>query len=217
MYAGFRAKALDDYTTNNRTLSPTAVDQQAVLISGTNYQMQIKYGTNGTALPSIGYPIRTIFKPVAGTSLVAINTQQQTVNFSVDTTTGIITFTNKTKTISSITQASSAVITVGTSHGFLTNDSVYISGVAGMVQINNLRTSVISTTSTTITVNINSSAFTAYSSGGVVNTAPQGSEVVTFGCQYDIPVRFNSKIDIHHLVPGVRETSEIEIIELLNP
>lgn len=218
MFAGFRVKALDDYTTNARTAAPTATDQTlGVITAGTVYQLQVKYGTGGTPL-SIGAPVRTIFKPVSSATRIAIGTlEQNALMWSVDTTTGRVTFAaNKTRSITGITQAASAVVTVG-AHTFAVNESVHFTGVAGMTQINGLRGTITATTGTTITVSINSTTFSVYTSGGTVNTNPQTGEVVNGGCEYDIPCRFNSRIDVTSLSPGVRESSQIEIIELLNP
>jgi uncharacterized protein (TIGR02217 family) len=219
MYAGFRVKAMDDYTTNARTGTPTATDQTLeVLTAGTSYRLQVAYGTGGTPL-GIGTPYRTIFKPVASTTKVAIGTLEQTVTtmWSVSTTTGVVSFAaNKTRSITGISKASSAVITVG-SHTFSTNESVYISGVSGMTQINGLRGTITGTDATHITVAINSSAFSTWTSGGTVNTNPQTGETVKGGCEYDIPCRFNGRVDVVHLAPGVRESGQIEVIELLNP
>jgi uncharacterized protein (TIGR02217 family) len=217
MYAGFRVKALDDYTTNNRTFSPTGIDQELKLVSAGIYQLQVAHGI-GTPI-TLGKPVRNIFKPVLGTVLVAISAviAPITVMWTVNITNGKITFAaNKTKTITAITQAANAVVTVG-AHTFAVNESVYFSGVLGMTQINGLRGLIIGENATQITVAINSSAFGIYTSAGNVNTNPQAGEVVTGGCEYDIPCRFNSRIDITALSPHARETSQIEIIELLNP
>jgi uncharacterized protein (TIGR02217 family) len=217
MYAGFRVKALDDYTTNNLIGTPTAFDQALALVSAGIYQLQVAYGS-GTAI-SIGKPVRTIFKPVSGTVKVGIDALEVpiTTMWTVDTTTGKVTFNaNKTASVTGITQAASAVLTVG-AHSFAVGESVHIAGVVGMTQINNLRGQITAVGATTITVNINSSDYTAYTSGGTVNTRPQAGETVYGGCEFDIPCRFNSKIDVKSLAPHVRETSEIEIIELLNP
>jgi uncharacterized protein (TIGR02217 family) len=217
MYAGFRVKALDDYTTNSRIGTPTAFDQALALVSAGIYQLQVAYGT-GTAI-SIGKPVRTIFKPVSGTVKVGIDALEVpiTTMWTVDTTTGKVTFAaNKTASVTGITQAASAVLTVG-AHSFAVGESVHIAGVVGMTQINNLRGQITAVGATDIAVNINSSAFSAYASGGTVNTRPQSGETVCGGCEYDIPCRFNSRIDVKSLAPHVRETSEIEIIELLNP
>ncbi|MCP6769412.1 DUF2460 domain-containing protein, partial [Klebsiella pneumoniae] len=83
------------------------------------------YGTGGTPL-SIGEPVRTIFKPVSGTTKVAIGSQEQPVTtmWSVDTTTGRVTFAaNKTRAIMNVTNdVTGGVVTVG-SHTFVTGES----------------------------------------------------------------------------------------------
>lgn len=219
MYAGFRVRAIDDYSTNGLTSPPTAADQVLGLVSAGVYQLQKAYGSGGTPL-SIGLPVRTIFKPVAGTALVAIRnaiTGDHTITgVTTDTTTGQVTFpANKTKTITAITQAAAAVITVGASHGFVVGDSAYISGASGMTQINGRRAPVTAITSTTITVAINSSGFSAYNSGGTVNTRPQTGEEVRGGCYFDIPCRFATAIDIGTNSSTWRSTEEIEIVELI--
>lgn len=218
MYAGFRVKCLDDYTTNGHVSAPTATDQLlAVVTAGSVYQLQVAYGAGGTPL-SIGRPVRTIFKPVTGTTKVAIGALEQgALMWSASTTTGRVTFAaNKTRSVTGITQAASAVVTVG-AHTFVTGESVYFSGVVGMTQINGLRGAITSYDATHITVAINSTAFTAYSSAGTVNTNPQTGEVVYGGCEFDIPCRFNSRIDQIARTYELFETSEIEVIELLNP
>lgn len=218
MFAGFRVKAMDDYTTNARIAAPTATDQELeVITAGTVYQLQVAYGTGGTPL-AIGEPVRTIFKPVASTTKIAIGSiEQPATAWSVSTTTGRVTFAaNKTRSITAITQAASAVVTVG-AHTFVVGESVHFTGVVGMTEINGLRGLITATSATEITVSINSTSFTAYTSGGTVNTNPQTGETVYGGCEFDIPCRFNSRIDVTALAPGVRESSQIEIIELLNP
>lgn len=72
--------------------------------------------------------------------------------------------------ISAITQANPAVLTVSPS-AFLPGDEVIIKNVAGMVEINNLITPYIVTasTDTSITINQDSSLFTAYTSGGSIS------------------------------------------------
>lgn len=219
MFAGFRVKALDDFTTNARTDAPTATDQPlAVVTAGTVYQLQVAYGSGGTPL-GIGTPYRTIFKPVSGTTRVAIGTLEQATPamWSVSTTTGLVTFAaNKTRSVTGITQAASAVVTVG-AHTFVVGESVHFTSAAGMTQINGLRGTISATSGTTITVSINSSAFSAYTSGGTVNTNPQSGEVVNGGCEFDIPCRFNSRIDVNAIAAGMRASGDIELIELLNP
>lgn len=70
--------------------------------------------------------------------------------------------------ISNITQASSAVVTVSES-AFQVGDRVIFENVEGMTEINNLIGTVTAATTTSITVNIDSSLFTAYSANGTLS------------------------------------------------
>jgi hypothetical protein len=81
-------------------------------------------------------------------------------------------WTNTRLTITGISQAAQAVVTA--THAFTSADwgvtTVTFSAVVGMIQINGLRGVVVSSTSTTsFVVNIDTTGFTAYSSGGQAN------------------------------------------------
>lgn len=215
-YAGFRVKCLDDFTTNAETSAPTALDQTLKLLSAGVYQLQKTYGAGGTPL-GIGRPVRYLFKPVTGTTLVGASGAQIISGWSVNTVNGQVTFsTNKTFSITGITKAASAVLTIG-SHTITVNESVHISGVSGMTQINGQRATVTATTGTTITVAINSTSYSTYTSGGTVNTRPQAGETVTGGCEFDIPARFDTELEIKHHQIDYRDIANLELVELLNP
>lgn len=216
-YAGFRVRWPDDFTTRTDGRSaPTAIDQTLSRISAGVYQMQKAYGQGGT--PSgAGLPVRTIYKPVSGTALVSVSGVTFASGWTLDSTTGRITFSpNKTKAITSISKASSAVVGV-VAHSFSIGDSVHFSGVVGMTEINGQRGTITASTTDTITVSINSTGYSTYTSGGTANTQPQASETVTGGCEFDLPCRFNSDIDITLLTKTVREISSIEVVEILAP
>lgn len=217
-YAGFRVRCYDEWSSNGRVGTPTAMDQPMGLVSAGVYQLRKYYGTDKTAGAS-GYAYREIRKPVSGTVKVGIGTTQiRSADWSVVTTTGRVTFAaDQTKSITGISAASSAVITVGASHGFADGQSVHISGVSGMTQINGLRSLITAHDATTITVAINSSAFSAWTSGGVVHTRPQTGETVTAGFEFDFPVRFNTSMPIGQDYPNHRSIDGVELIELLNP
>jgi hypothetical protein len=72
------------------------------------------------------------------------------------------------QTISGITAAASAVITVAAGTSFVIGDVVFVNQVAGMVEINGLSGNVTNVVGNNVTVNINSTAFSAYVSGGVL-------------------------------------------------
>jgi len=69
--------------------------------------------------------------------------------------------------ISAITKASSAVLTVDAS-AFMAGDEVFIADVEGMTEINGKQV-VRSATITTVTLNIDSTEFTAYTQGGTIS------------------------------------------------
>ena len=70
--------------------------------------------------------------------------------------------------ISAITIAASAVITVANGANFVIGDAVFVNEVAGMTEINGLSGTVSNVVGNNVTVNINSSGFTMYSSAGVL-------------------------------------------------
>ena len=218
-YAGFRVACKDDCSTAaDHVGSPSPTDQPLALVSAGVYQLQKQYGVGGTAL-AIGLPVRTLFKPVAGSVRVAVSGVEIAASgWSVDTTTGRVTFAaNKTATITAITKAAQAVVSCS-GHTFLVGESVHIAGVAGMTQINGKRATIASVVAgTSITLALNTSAYSTYTSGGTANTRPQTGEAVTAGCLFDIPARFNSRIDVSHVAYAVRQAGSIDIIELLNP
>jgi len=78
-------------------------------------------------------------------------------------------FTSTLKTITGITAVSRAVVT-SVAHGMAVGDVVTFSNVVGMTEINRLRGTILTVpTADTFSVNIDSSAFTAYASGGLAN------------------------------------------------
>ena len=82
--------------------------------------------------------------------------------------------TEASKTITAITQANPAQVT-SNAHGYANGDEVFISGVVGMTELNGKSFIVAGVTANTFTLqdvwgnNINSTGYTAYSSGGVAN------------------------------------------------
>lgn len=216
-YAGFRVRCYDEWSSNGRAGSPAAFDQPMALVSAGVYQLIKLYGTDRAA-GATGYAYRNIKKPVSGSVLVGIgSTAIRSADWSVVTTTGVVTFAaDQTYAITGITKAGSAVITAA-GHALVVGQSVQVSGVSGMTQINGLRALITGVAVNQITVAINSSAFGTYTSGGVVHTRPQAGETVTAGYEFDFPVRFNTSLPIGQDYPGYRSVDGVELIELVNP
>ena len=81
------------------------------------------------------------------------------------------------KNISAITAASPGVVTTSTTHGFVNDQVVYLSSIAGMTELNGNFYKVVVKTTTTFSLktlggtDVSTSGFTAYTSGGTVETA----------------------------------------------
>lgn len=220
MFGGFRFYDRQEHSTNNYVDIPTFSDQVCVAVdalAGT-YQITRWYGPYTDTLSTR----RRIRKPRAGSVLVgirdALGVVHQVSDFDVDTETGIITLNiEKTGSITGITQSSQAVVTVGAAHPFIIGDSVVFGNVGGMTQINTLRGSVVAISGTTITVDINSTGFSAYTSGGDVATIAILGETVLAGCYFDIPVRFETDLSGVTYSNLNMLSTVVSLVEILNP
>jgi hypothetical protein len=109
------------------------------------------------------------------------------IGYTIDPTTGTAI------TVTGITQASPAVVTTATAHGFADDQRVALSGVLGMTEINGTNYYVKSSpTTTTLELeeapggpDLDSSGFTAYTSGGTINTV--GDTTYNFNSRAGIP------------------------------
>lgn len=198
---GFRFKDWADYTATNEPLAPT----------GEPTVQLIKTYSSGLI-----DRVRPITKPVSGTVTLRKNAANL-VGISVATTTGLVTLpVVNSKSITALTKASSAVVTVGAAHGFATNDLVYFSGVVGMTEINGLVGTVTVTAATTITVNIDSTGFTTYTSGGTAATYLTTTDVLDWAGEFDVPVRFeNDTLRYNHVDVDYFDFTQLDLVELL--
>ena len=111
--------------------------------------------------------------------------------------------TGTTKTITGITQANPGVLT-SNSHGFSNGDEIYIVSVAGMTEINSRNYRVANSTTNTFTltdlhdVAINTTSFSAYSSGGAAQAV---LEITSPYAEADLPdLRFAQSADTMYIV-----------------
>lgn len=214
---GFRVLHPVDYSSNNYRDTPTAFDQALPLVNPTVpgvYQLMRWYGSS--ADPACAR--RRIRKPKAGTVLVAVGgvVIPSPAQWSVDNSTGIVTMAaNKTGTITGISQASQAVFIANNT--LAVGDTVRPSGIVGMTQMNGLRGTVVARTATQFTLDINSTSFSTYTSGGTFNTRPQAGEAVTAGFKFDLPMRFNADLSGDFSNWDTINTPSIQLIEILNP
>lgn len=204
MFAGFRAKNLNDYTSNGWTGTPTNEDQTCDYVSSNSFQLVKYYGDSEKDALSIGRPKRKIYKPVTGTVLVkAGGYAVPSAKLTVDTTTGLVsanvaaTYTDE---VSAITRANPCIVTVADTTNLTVGESVFLYGIDGMTEIDLTRHEVTAKTATTITLgNLNSTAYTAFVGSGSpisgITNVFHAEETVTAGFEFDIPVRFDTDLD----------------------
>ena len=72
---------------------------------------------------------------------------------------------------------------------FAVGSIITIASVAGMVELNGNNYIVLSSTPTTVTIDVNSTKFTTYTSGGTATLVPQGNQF--------------AEIELHSMILGV--------------
>jgi uncharacterized protein (TIGR02217 family) len=209
----FRFKDWSDFSVTNEPLVPLPANSLPTNPPAGAPTVQLVKSYNDGL---INY-VRNIYAPVVSPAVTLRKNGGAFGGFSLDTTTGLASLTLlNSKAITNITQAASAVVTVGAANGFAVNDLVYFSNVFGMTQINGLVGQVTAAPGTTITVNINSTAFSAYTSGGTAAKYLVSTDTLDWTGQFDTPVR----LDTDEL-QGVQEDvailswSSIGIVELV--
>lgn len=214
-FRGFRVKDFKDFTTNNYVDPPTALDQPLVQVSVGVYQLMRWYGDP----QDVKCARRRLHKPLAGSVTVGVGGAAYPAGqWSVDNTTGLVALAaNKSRSITAISKAAAAVLDVG-SNTFVVGESVAITGAVGMTQINGKRALIAAKPSSTqITVAINSTDYSTWTSGGTVQTWPLSGEAVTGGCEFDVPCRFDADLDATFSNLDIIDASGIAIVEILNP
>jgi len=116
------------------------------------------------------------------------------------------------KTISAITKANPAVVTAN-SHDYSNGDEVVISSVGGMTEVNGKRFLVADKTTNTFElqdkdgVDINSSAFTTYTSGGVSNKVFEITTPYTTAQLFDL--KFAQSADVMYITHPAHEVEKL--------
>jgi len=86
-YAAFRLKHKQEFTTNDKKLPPTSLDQPLIDLGDDKFQLVTWYGTPGPTSTR-----RLIKKPVAASVLIAVDGVTVTTGFTVNYNNGIVTF-----------------------------------------------------------------------------------------------------------------------------
>jgi len=104
-----------------------------------------------------------------GGALGTLSTLATTNGFTPYETASASLFTSTVKTITAISQAAEAVVTIAT-HGLAVGDVFTITQVVGMIEINRLRAKVTYVAdANNVWINVDTTGFTAYVSGGKGN------------------------------------------------
>jgi uncharacterized protein (TIGR02217 family) len=200
---GFRFKDWASYQGTNEGVT---------YAGGPTFQLRKLY-TSG----AISY-VRTIYKPVSGT-VTARKNGSNIAGITVATTTGIVTLpVTASGSITAITKAANAAVTLSAAHPFANGDYIYFSGVGGMTQINGLVgvvTAVGGGGSVTFSVNIDSTLFSTYTSGGTAAYYARGTDTLDATFEFDVPVRFDvDEFEQEYQDVGIRNWNRIPLVEL---
>jgi len=115
--------------------------------------------------------------------------------------------TNASKNITNITQANPAVVTVA-SHGYSNGDDVWINSVGGMTEINGRRFRIANVTTNTFELSgVDSTGYTAYTSGGTAADVYEISSPFTQSMLYDI--QFTQSADVMYIVQETLEPRKL--------
>lgn len=147
--------------------------------------------SNVTAFDSVEFLTPVTIGGVVLSGLYPIDTRTGTTTYTIEAR-AAATATRANSAIAGITKANPAVVTYTGADNFANGDLVYIFDVAGMTEVNNLVFEVanVSTGANTFELSgVDSSAYTAYSSGGVVSPA-QVPEFTTTADSAIVSVRF---------------------------
>ena len=147
--------------------------------------------------------VRTITKPVSG-SVTMRRGGSPFSAFTLSTITGIMTLTaDSSPSIANITNANPGVVTTGIAHGFSNGDKIWITGVNGMTQVNDMLFTIAGASGSAFNLGVDTSGYGAYTSGGLASKFVQPGEVLDWTGEFDVPVRF----DIDHLPVSLDEYS----------
>lgn len=198
---GFRFKDPNDYIATEELLYQTGARTVQLVV---NYDDDVNPKT------------RDIKKVRASPVVTMERNDVNFTGFTLDYDTGIITLTpDSSKTITAITKAANAQITA-TGHGFSGGDEIFFRSIAGMTEMNSQVGVVQSVVdANNFTVDINSTSYTTYTSGGLAEKYVQSSEELTWTGEFDVPVRFaEDQIVFVRNEPTYVDVSGLTLIEV---
>lgn len=200
-----------------------------------DFQVTVANGTLGTSGLGVGVPTYQLYKNyVQGAAafhriiqkLVSSNPtpaiyrngvlQTVTTNYTIDTTTGIVTWVpDSQRAISNITNANPAVVTTSLTHPFVSGDLIYITGVTGMTPINGYAYPITVLDAHNFEIGANTLSYPAYTGSGTAYKYPQNSDELTWSGEFDVPVRFDTDVLMGgQIESGLYEVDNLSVIEI---
>ena len=220
-FSGFRFKDYNDYSSATIQGDTVAYDDQDISVGDgatLTYQVLKNYTTLTTTVQ------RKITKLVSGSFLLGFAGSGWALEdtgdrWSVDDNTGVITFlSNITASVSDASNSGGGVTRItSVGHGVQTSaNTFHLSAfTAPWDGLNDRRFTIVARSTDWLNISFDSSSYAAYSgNAGTINTVPQSSETITWGAEFDVPVRFSSDgIQISQISPGIEQAS-VELIEI---
>jgi hypothetical protein len=160
------------------TTEPSVVQDKVWLNSGSDLKLYVPVDSGGK--PSGSAAVHDAYYPAISSGVTSTNnfirnrlTQLSVRGRNPDVMEG------KPVTLTNVSNASSAVITVGSGHGVVVGDTISFSGIVDdntstnntlQAALNGINHTVTAVTSTSITISTDTSSLDGYSSGGIVHT-----------------------------------------------
>ena len=137
--------------------------------------------------------------------------------FTYDPLTGLFTLDPDSQfDVDDVTQGATPTVTTTVNHDFTTGDIVHFAGLGGMVELNGLTAEVLSApTGDTLTIDVDTTGFGAFTSGGTVAKYPQPDEEITVTAHFHVPMRFATPVQM--MVESdsfVRDWEDVPLVEL---
>ncbi len=197
---GFRWKDWSDYQVTDQALRQTGA---------ATVQLEKSYTFSGQTF------WRTITKPIASPA-VTFKRNGVSASATVDTTTGLVTLTaSSSASILVILKNSTGNVVTNGAHGFSTGDKIWISGCGGMTQVNDKLYTITKVDNTEFKLNVNTTNYTTYTSGGTASKYPQPADTLTWSGQFDVPARFDTDdMGLEVVAPDAGQWPSVPIVGL---
>lgn len=187
---GFRFRDWRDYTVT-KALDNGLINEAGVGNGSATGQLQKRYSRGAlSSVRQITRPRPTVAVPV----LVYSNNVLLTagVDYTLDDSTGVITWTGTSKSVASVSKASNGVVVTNTAHNFSTGNVVVFGNMGTMTQLSNQSVTVTVSNATAFTIGVNTTNYSNYSGGGAVTKYQQAQDTLRWEGQFDNPVRFDT-------------------------